>query len=172
MRKQLPMLASVRVASPCPARWEDMEGNERKRYCSDCKLIVFNLSDMTSQEAESFLRSATGRVCAHYYQRPDGTILTRDCPRGLAAVRRRFALCATSVASLILFTGLALARGMSREATGILSIDEIKSRVRKTEPFVTLLGPELSPPPPAAAIRGRMMGEMAAPTTRPKTSGP
>ncbi|HVR40948.1 MAG TPA: carboxypeptidase-like regulatory domain-containing protein, partial [Thermoanaerobaculia bacterium] len=30
-----------------------------------------------------------GRVCARLYRRADGTVLTRDCPTGLRALRRR-----------------------------------------------------------------------------------
>jgi hypothetical protein len=46
---------------------------------------------MGHDEAEAFLQSnreATG-LCATFYRRADGTILTQDCPVGLAAVRER-----------------------------------------------------------------------------------
>ena len=36
-------LDNVRVASPCPANWNEMIGDERKKYCSECKLNVYNL---------------------------------------------------------------------------------------------------------------------------------
>lgn len=84
-------LKSLRVANPCPARWEDMKGDERSRFCSTCSLNVYNISAMTSAEAEEFLRSRTGRTCTRFYQRADGTVITRDCPVALAKVRRKLA---------------------------------------------------------------------------------
>ncbi len=86
----LPVLENIRIAAPCHVKWEDMQGNDRVRHCSQCSLNVFNLSDMTRAEAESLIQTATGRLCIGFYQRPDGTILTRDCPVGLAAVRANF----------------------------------------------------------------------------------
>lgn len=89
------LLSEVRIASPCPARWNEMEGDDRTRFCWECRRSVYNLSDMTRAEAEAFVQEATGRVCVRFYQRPDGTMLTRDCPVGreavLRALRRRLA---------------------------------------------------------------------------------
>ncbi len=76
-------LDTIRVASPCPANWDEMTGDERSRFCGQCELNVYNLSDMTRQEAEGFLSEKEGRVCVRYYQREDGTIITKDCPVGL-----------------------------------------------------------------------------------------
>lgn len=106
----LPVLENIRIAAPCHMKWEDMQGTDRVRHCQECSLDVFNLSDMTRAEAESLIQSATGRLCIGYYQRPDGTILTRDCPVGLAAVRAnltrvtlRFgALAASLIAAIVL----------------------------------------------------------------------
>ena len=40
-------LDSIKVASPCSADWEGMVGNNRQRFCGQCKLNVYNLSGMT-----------------------------------------------------------------------------------------------------------------------------
>ena len=40
----------VQVASPCPARWEEMEG-EKVRFCRARGLNVYNLSAMVLEEA-------------------------------------------------------------------------------------------------------------------------
>ena len=37
-------LDNVRVASPCSVDWNEMIGDNRKRFCGDCKLNVYNLS--------------------------------------------------------------------------------------------------------------------------------
>jgi hypothetical protein len=32
------VLENIRVASPCPANWEKMTGDDRVRYCQECNL--------------------------------------------------------------------------------------------------------------------------------------
>ena len=84
-------LDQVRVASPCHARWEDMAGDDRSRFCGQCRKSVFNFSAMTRAEVETLIREKEGRLCARFYQRPDGRMLTADCPVGS---RRRWKLLA------------------------------------------------------------------------------
>jgi hypothetical protein len=93
-------LDSIKVASPCSADWEAMIGNERKRYCGQCKLNVYNLSGMTRKEAEGLLMNSEGRVCARFFRREDGTILTKDCPVGWAAAKQKMSRVWTAVASM------------------------------------------------------------------------
>jgi hypothetical protein len=81
-------LHDLQVASPCSASWEQMEGDNRVRFCDACALNVYNLSAMTAQEAERLVARKEGRLCVRFFQREDGTVMTQDCPRGLAAVRR------------------------------------------------------------------------------------
>jgi len=57
------MLPQLRVASPCTADWERMGGDDRVRYCDQCKLNVYNFSAMSSPEIEQLLLKSTGRVC-------------------------------------------------------------------------------------------------------------
>lgn len=85
-----------------------MIGTERKRFCGDCKLNVYNLSGMTKTEAEQLLANSDGRVCVRFYRRADGSVLTQDCPVGWAAVKRRVSKMATACASLFfgVFTSL------------------------------------------------------------------
>ncbi len=87
-RLRLPVLDHIRVASPCAETWEAMPGDAQVRHCGRCNQNVYNLSELTRDEAESLLIEKEGRLCIRYYRRPkDGTILTRDCPVG--AQRRR-----------------------------------------------------------------------------------
>ena len=94
-------LNNLKIASPCSANWDEMLGNERSRHCGDCQLNVYNLSGMTRTEAENFLINAEGRVCVRFFKRADGTVLTKDCPVGWQAIKRRVSKTATAVASLI-----------------------------------------------------------------------
>jgi hypothetical protein len=95
-------LQSLRIASPCQVSWEGMTGDDRMRFCEQCSLHVYNFSGLTQTEARALIADAEGRVCARLYRRADGTILTRDCPVGLRAVRRRVAGVAGATLAAIL----------------------------------------------------------------------
>jgi hypothetical protein len=83
-------LARVRVAAPCKADWDEMRGGDRVRFCHRCSLNVYNLSEMTRREAERLVTRTEGeRLCVRFYRRKDGTVLTRPCPVGLRALKRR-----------------------------------------------------------------------------------
>jgi Carboxypeptidase regulatory-like domain len=85
----LETLDALRIATPCPIGWEQMKGNERVRFCGHCQLNVYNIAALSVAEAESLIASSEGRICARLFRRADGTVLTRDCPVGLRAFRRR-----------------------------------------------------------------------------------
>ena len=80
-------LDDLRVASPCTASWASMAGSERVRYCDSCGLHVYNLSAMSREEAEALIIQKEGRLCVRFFRRNDGTLMTRDCPIGLRALR-------------------------------------------------------------------------------------
>ena len=73
-------LDHVRIATPCPASWDSMEGDDRVRFCGSCRLNVYNLSGMTRREATELLKLVEGRLCIRLLRRKDGTVLTQDCP--------------------------------------------------------------------------------------------
>lgn len=104
------LLKNIRVAAPCPASWERMSGDDRVRHCAECNLNVYNLSGMTRREAESLIASREGRLCVRYYQRADGTILTKNCPRGLQAMVRRVSRIAGAALSAVMSLGTAFAQ--------------------------------------------------------------
>lgn len=91
----------IDVASPCPAAWTDMRGDDRVRRCEDCRMNVYNVSGMTRKEAEDLVHNAEGRLCVRFFRRADGTVLTADCPVGLRALRRRLARLAAGVAAMV-----------------------------------------------------------------------
>ena len=84
-------LDSLRIASPCPTTWDQMKGDERARFCDLCSLHVYNIAELTASEAKSLIANTEGRICARIYRRSDGTVITKDCPVGLRAIRRRVA---------------------------------------------------------------------------------
>lgn len=83
------ILANIRIASPCPARWADMIGDDRSRFCAQCEKNVYHLSGMTAEDIATLILEKEGDLCARFYQRPDGTMLTADCPVGAARFPRR-----------------------------------------------------------------------------------
>jgi len=104
-------LSSIKIASPCGADWNEMMGDERRRFCGECKLNVYNLSGMSQREAENLLLNSEARLCVRFYKRADGTILTKDCPVGWKAIKQKVSKIATAFASLIFaaLSGIGLA---------------------------------------------------------------
>jgi hypothetical protein len=89
-RARLPVLDDLQVASPCPARWEQMAGDDRVRHCGDCRRRVYNLSSLMRDEAEALIQKNEGHLCVRYFERADGTILFRDdCEAGALRRQRR-----------------------------------------------------------------------------------
>jgi hypothetical protein len=126
-----------------------MTGDEKTRHCAQCNLKVHNLSAMTGEEAEALLRSkGDGRLCIGFYRRADGTVLTQDCPVGLAKARARVRRLVGRMAAAVGLVSAAAAAGVqtSREnAAGPI-------RLRALNPFSMLaewLAPSPPPMPPA-----------------------
>lgn len=59
-----------------------MIGDDRVRFCPQCKLNVYNFSALPETEIERLIARRDGRLCARWYRRADGTVLTSDCPVG------------------------------------------------------------------------------------------
>lgn len=123
-KRALPMLDSMKIASPCSADWDQMVGDDKVRYCGKCEKNVFNLSAMTREEAEVTVLAKEGDLCVRLYQRHDGTVLTQDCPVGVRRKRLRLA--------------------------GVLAIGSSLAGAAAA----MLVGSEPEPPPPAVAIDG------------------
>lgn len=79
----------MRIATPCPVSWEQMTGDNRVRFCDHCQLNVYNIAELTHAEADKLIAATEGRLCARLYRRADGSVLTKDCPVGLRALRLR-----------------------------------------------------------------------------------
>ena len=109
-------LEQIRIATPCPVAWEDMQGDARVRYCSQCSLYVYNLAAMNRDEAETLINKTEGRVCLRLFRREDGTIITRDCPVGRKALHRQVAALVGGILTAVVLVGLS-----SLAAAGIVS---------------------------------------------------
>jgi hypothetical protein len=99
MAKFTSPLDNLTIAAPCPANWDQMCGNDRVRFCSHCNLNVYNLSGMSRAGAERLLSNVEGRLCARFYRRADGTILTKNCPVGVSRIKQRVSRIASALFS-------------------------------------------------------------------------
>jgi len=121
MVSNIDLLDNIHVAAPCRASWDAMEGDERQRFCQQCRKNVYNLSDMTRKQAIALVQEKEGHnLCVRFYRRPDGTVLTDNCPVGLRGIRntivRRWAAVSALAAVLLPLTRLSFA-GASPQST-------------------------------------------------------
>ncbi len=118
MKPPVPSL-NLRVATPCRANWDKMEGDERARFCGQCNKHVYNLSALSASAAADLIREKEGKLCARFYQREDGTVLHGDdCPVGLITRQwRQTRKMAGAFASLILMA-LGLGKAQAEPPTG------------------------------------------------------
>lgn len=99
-KHELPILDQISVASPCHVPWDEMQGDDRSRYCGQCRKNVFNIAAMTREEATRLIAEREGSLCVRLYRRHDGTLLTGDCPVGNRLVRQRIARAAAAIAAV------------------------------------------------------------------------
>ena len=153
MNKFTNPLENIRIASPCKADWDEMIGNERQRFCGECKLNVYNLSGMTREEAENLLIQSEGRLCVRFYKRADGTVLTKDCPIGWQAFKRRVSKTTAAFISLLF---------------GIISGLGLTAIFNKPDKIDTTMGAiAIKTPTPKATPEEFTMGEVYIPTPKP-----
>jgi hypothetical protein len=95
-----------------------MTGDGQVRHCRHCQKNVYNLREMPRSEAEAFVAKHEGRACVRFFRRTDGTVLTRDCPVGLRAARRRLARASAALAGVLatLISGTLFGGWLSRLA--------------------------------------------------------
>ena len=104
----------LRIATPCPVGWEQMTGDDRVKFCDQCKLNVYNIAELSRTEVEELITRSEGRICARLYRRADGTVITKDCPVGLRALRMRVSKRVAAVfAAMVSLTGLTLGQNPS-----------------------------------------------------------
>jgi hypothetical protein len=165
---------NVSIAAPCSEKWESMTGDARARHCAKCQLNVYNVSELTEPEVMALFQKTEGRVCGRIYRRPDGTVLTKDCPTGVALLRRRALAALTMAAALLLAViGVGLFRSKKSCPTdeNATWFDRtVGARVidaRETLRDTKTLGPLINElwPAPATFTAGLMVATPPAPTT-------
>ncbi|MCA1640611.1 MAG: hypothetical protein LC785_01235 [Acidobacteria bacterium] len=144
-------LDRVRIAAPCEADWDEMRGDKRVRFCHRCSLNVYNLSEMTSKEAERLVMRWEGaRLCVRFYCRKDGTMLTRSCPVGLRALKRRVSKVSSAVFATIIgfFAGVGIAPAPEKSEPVSAPVSPVSvpdTNVTQYEPMMGAMGAMISP---------------------------
>ncbi len=148
----------IEIASPCTVPWETMPGNERVRFCGQCRQNVFNVEALSRDEARRLVERQEGRVCVRMLRRPDGTVVTADCWARLRAARRRGILPFIAMLLIVGFAEL-LAIG-----SGLSGLRRLMGSPAARPPVTSPQVPTLRVPTPSAVPPSiRKMGEMIPP---------
>jgi hypothetical protein len=75
-------LEQVEVAEPCRASWNQMRGDEIRRFCQGCQKHVHNLSAMSQSEAEQLVCRTRGELCVRFVRQTSGALATLDYRTG------------------------------------------------------------------------------------------
>jgi hypothetical protein len=151
LKEPTDVLGRMRVASPCGVSWDSMDGDGRVRFCRLCSLNVYDFAGMTRAEVEALVTKTEGRLCGRMTRRADGTVLTKDCPVGLRALRLRATRAAgAAFAALLSLCSLAFGQEktqkLSCERGGGVKVErkEAKDKTAKAE-TASLSGSVLDP---------------------------
>ena len=147
----------IQIRTPCPKRWDELVGDERRRFCSECSLHVLNAAQLTRDEAEVLVRDATQRVCMRVEYDQAGAPLFRE-----PALRRLARWALASGAAL-----LAACQGSVSAPAHDPAPAEPPSKMGKVCAPVEM--GDVAVPPPE---RLEKLGEAVAPTTAPATPRP
>jgi hypothetical protein len=144
LKEPTDVLGRLRVASPCGVSWDSMEGCGRVRFCRACSLNVYDFSGMTRAEVDALVTKTEGRLCGRLTRRADGTVLTRDCPVGLRALRLRATRAAgAAFAALVSLCSLTPAQTKSQNLSctggGQVSVERKKTESKTAALNGTLL---------------------------------
>jgi hypothetical protein len=141
-----------------------MSGDDRVRLCGECDKHVYDLSEMTTAEAEDLLAAHGEELCVRFYQRDDGTVMTSDCRVGVSKRRRR-RVAATAIA---LAAGVAGATGVAwATVSGGTAMPSVDTSCPSPPPEPIVKPPEVvetpapvpqeePPPPPRHKTMGRI----------------
>jgi len=159
MPKNPATIDRLRIATPCPISWEQMTGDNRVRFCDHCRLNVYNISELSPIEAETLIASTEGRLCARLFRRADGTVLTKDCPVGLRALRRRVAKRTAAIfAAMVSLSAVALGQhGSSKDGkTGCTPQTKITRTDATADPQEKVLSGTVADPTGAVIPRAKV----------------
>jgi hypothetical protein len=165
VRRRLDVVDQVIISSPCTVPWEGMRGDDRVRFCGQCRQNVYNVESLDRGEARRLIAAREGRVCLRILRRDDGTVVTADCWTRLRAARRRGVVAFVAMLVVVGFAQLWAMRFGLRTLTGA-EMGAPPSHARIEPPAVGGIAPPSLPEPP------RIMGvPPPAPPKPPRVTG-
>lgn len=131
-------------------KWEDLVGDERRRFCGACDKHVYNLETLEPEELVAIVEETEGRFCGRLYRRPkELTVMTSHCSVGIRTARRqvvgRAALAVAAVAGATYAAAPADAPPM---ALGVIEPAQVE--------------PPPAPPPEPVVMEAFELGEIEA----------
>ena len=86
-RTPLTAPVSLTIQEPCPKKWDELVGDARKRFCSQCSLHVHDAAQMTAREAQELVRGTSSRVCLRIQYDACGAPVHLDSATAVASTR-------------------------------------------------------------------------------------
>ncbi len=117
-------LAQVTVKTPCFEDWSQMSGDERERLCGKCNKRVYNLKELTEQDALALL-GLPNPACVRLFRRHDGTVLTKECASGRNRRWRMNSMIAATIAALVAPFGIKASSAGSANEPGEPTMGEV-----------------------------------------------
>lgn len=147
MSKSNDRLNRLQNTFTCPASWEAMSGNARKRYCTECKKHVYDFAQLNERQIAALLEASRGNLCARLTRNTDGSIQTQLMqPPTLHLISRR----ASTITSALVSAALSLSPAISNTAvaqTSQISTTQTNSDGKQAGPTRTA----------TASIRGEIV---------------
>ena len=113
----LPVLHQIKINTPCPINWDEMDGNASRRFCGYCQKNVHNFEEMDAKSVGELLNSDTS-ICAKIRRRSDGSIVTKATPTLRCSWFARLGGLAASIAAMLALGGC---RETTDDVTGLVA---------------------------------------------------
>jgi hypothetical protein len=125
------------INSPCTADWNKMKGNDRIRYCEECKRYVHDFSRLPRRQVQDLIAASPGRICARLTYNEDDSVIFLDSRTLSRSESQKASPLATAIvtAMITISTGIALPVFASPPVTSSIVQGELRkdSKDKKTE---------------------------------------
>lgn len=92
----------LHIAEPCSKSWDELTGDDARRYCSKCELHVIHGSALTRDEAIRLVQGSSERVCMSFEVGENGALRFRPEPRAAVTPLVRNSLWRASASAAVL----------------------------------------------------------------------
>ena len=162
------ILDDIRVATPCRADWDKMNGDEQSRFCQSCQKNVYNVAMMSREEALALIEKKEGNLCMRLSRRADGTLITSDCPVGIKTKRRRRGWTIAAILAALIPSPLsAMLKQASAKTLRAIPAVSVLEQTQTGEKVFAWLDPQ---PDPVTVISGLIIAPNFPNQTPPPTS--